>query len=90
MSENLALKERVSQLEKGSKGRSIGLIAVAMVLCLNIYLLYSKQTFSGRWMAINDRNGHIRRHEATLCEHNRLFASASIHRSRVPAASPVR
>jgi hypothetical protein len=59
MSENLALKERVSLLEKRTKVRAVSLVTIAIVLFINIYLLQSKQTFSGRWMAVNDRNGHI-------------------------------
>lgn len=58
--ENAALKERVTVLEQADRRKrwAGGAVVLAFsTVVLSQYFIH--QTFSGRWWAINDRQGHI-------------------------------
>ncbi len=59
--ENAALKERVAVLEQADRRkRWPGVVAVVLVFSTVVITQYFiRQTFSGRWWAINDRQRHI-------------------------------
>ena len=59
--ENIALKERLAVLEQADRGRRWSWVALMVLLATFALTHYfSRQTFSGRWWDIHDRQGHIR------------------------------
>jgi len=59
--ENISLKERVDVLEKATRGQRRATIILCVMAFFAVlgYALGGK-TFSGRWLAVHDKEGHIR------------------------------
>lgn len=59
--ENSTLKERIAALEKRMRPNRwlLGLVLLILVCTFAFLRWPTIQTFSGRWMATNDRDGHI-------------------------------
>jgi hypothetical protein len=59
--ENMALKERVEVLEKKSRTGRYSLFILSLLFLFAVYMdTFFHTTFSGRWIAVHDREQHLR------------------------------
>ena len=60
--ENISLKERVDVLEQATRRRRWSTIILGVMVFSAVlgYAFVASKTFSGRWLAVHDKEGHIR------------------------------